>query len=188
MLCLLLLGFDRIPQSYFFSSGPTNYLCPLALFYFEKKIFQARKKGKLLLNAQKTTKTFHVVSTYANIPLQTKALPLSKKLDRTRPHTYYTSCITKQWSFQKYFTKSLHNYPSPYKSTLNSVLQVLANFHTILAIVNYAYFKNRLLVLCVRLNPPENICFHWLNRYLALIFCCCYQCECYVVDGNSLWP
>ena len=56
ILCLLLLGFDRIPQTYFFSSGPTNYLCPLALFYFEKKIFQARKKGKLLLNAQKNYK------------------------------------------------------------------------------------------------------------------------------------
>ena len=180
-------GFWQDSANLFLQFRANQLFMPTRIVLLWKKSSKQGKKENCYLMRKKTTKTFHVVSTYANIPLQTKALPLSKKLDRTRPHTYYTSCITKQWSFQKDFTKSPHNYPSPYKSKLNSVLQVLANFHTILAIVNYAYFKNRLLVLCVRLNQPENICFHWLNRYLALIFCC-YECECYVVDGNSLWP
>ena len=53
MLCLLLLGFDRIPQTYFFSSGPTNYLCPLALFYFEKKSSKQGKKENCYLMRKK---------------------------------------------------------------------------------------------------------------------------------------
>ena len=84
-------GFWQDFANLFLQGQPTIY-AHSHCFTLKKK-FQARKKENCYLMRKKTTKTFHVVSTYANIPLQTKALPLSKKLDLTRPHTYHTSCI-----------------------------------------------------------------------------------------------
>ena len=107
-------GFWQDFANLFLQGQPTIY-AHSHCFTLKKK-FQARKKENCyLMRKKKLQKHFTLFQpTQTFLSKQRPFLSQRNWIELARTHITHPAYETKRWSFQKDFSKSFHNYPSPY--------------------------------------------------------------------------